>query len=154
MTRRWLGIGSMAAVVLVGCGTMETHTTVEQVTNARVAVAAAENADAKHLSPESLRRAQDALAIAGDAYTNREYERAFSFAKQATLYARVARAQSETKQAEDRTQAAKAQYEDLRRQTEAAMITEAAAPAALTATARPGVPEPASPTAQPEGAGL
>ncbi len=150
MTHRCLGIGLAAALVLAGCGTVETRFTVEQLTNARVAVEAAEKVDAKNLSPEPLRRAQDALAIAGDAYTNGEYERAFAFAKKATLYARVASSQSQQEQAEGRVLAARSRLEQLQRQTEAGTTAVPGVPADLTPTAGAGTPTPVSLTVRSE----
>lgn len=129
-----------------GCGTVETRMTVEQLTHARVAVEAAERVDAKKLSPESLRHAQDALAIANDAYANQEIERAFSFAKRATIYARVAKAQSEQKQDEEKYLTSKNQLEALRKQIEAEVT--AGAPDMPAPPAQPAVPE-APPTAVP-----
>lgn len=153
MTRRWLGIGMAAAAALAGCGTVETRFSVEQLTSARVAVESAEKADAKNLASEPLRHAQDALAIARDAYANQEYDRAFTFAKKATLYARVARSQSEQKQAETRFLAARSQLEQLRRQTETEMAAVLGGPASLTPTAGAGTPVPVSATVLPEGVG-
>jgi hypothetical protein len=145
------------SLLLAGCGTLDTRTTVEQLTNARVAVEAAERADAKTFSPENLRHAQDALAIAGDAYTGREFERAFAFAKKATIYARVAKSQTDQKRAEDKLNGARDQLASLRQKTETAMAalpaTEANTPAALAAPAAPVpavtavAPNPATPAA-------
>jgi hypothetical protein len=126
---------------------------VEQLTNARVAVEAAERVDAKTFSPENLRHAQDALAIAGDAYTGREFDRSFAFAKKATIYARVAKSQTEQKLAEEKLNGAREQLSSLQQKTQAAMASlpeadqntpaaqAAPVPAALpnTATASPEV---------------
>jgi hypothetical protein len=136
------------SLLLAGCGTLDTRTTVEQLTNARVAVEAAESADAKTFSPENLRHAQDALAIAGDAYTGREFERAFAFAKKATIYARVAKSQTEQKRAEDKLNGAREQLASLRQKTEAAMAALPAADAnTLAAQSAPAVQNPTTPAA-------
>ncbi len=108
-------------LLLAGCGTLDTRMTVEQMTNARVAVEAAERADAKTFSPDSLRHAQDSLAIANDAYSNREFERAFTFSKKATIYARVAKTQTDQKRSEEKLNGARGQLTALRKQTESAM---------------------------------
>jgi hypothetical protein len=120
-----------------GCGSIDTRLTVEQMTNARVAVEAAESADAKTFSPDNLRHAQDALAIANDAYSNREFERAFSFSKKATMYARVAKSQTDQKRAETRLEGARDQLTALRKQAEEAMQAQPAS-AADSGTARTG----------------
>jgi len=116
-------------LILTGCGSLDTRTTVEQLTNARVAVEAAERADAKTFSPDNLRHAQDALAIAGDAYTGREFDRAFAFAKKATIYARVAKSQTDQKRAEEKLNGAREQLNNLRLKTESAMSALPAADA-------------------------
>ncbi len=134
--------------LLAGCGTIDTRMTVEQMTNARVAVEAAERVDAKTFSPENLRHAQDALAIANDAYTNREFERAFAFSKKATIYARVAKTQTDQKRAEEKLTGAKDQLNTLRKQTESAMLSLPAAEMnTLSAQALVAVPVPAGTTA-------
>lgn len=121
-----------------GCGSMDTRTTVEQLTNARVAVEAAERADAKNFSADNLRHAQDALAIAGDAYTGREFDRAFTFAKKATIYARVAKSQTEQKLAEEKLKSSREQLSRMQQQTAAAMaVLPAAETNTLTAQTAP-----------------
>ena len=141
-------------LLLAGCGTLDTRTTVEQLTNARVAVEAAEQADAKNFSPDNLRHAQDALAIASDAYSGREFERAFTFAKKATIYARVAKSQTEQKRAEEKLSGAQEQLNSLRQKTEAAMASLPAAdqntPAAQAAPAVAPAAAPNTATASPE----
>jgi hypothetical protein len=142
--RTWTGWPLLVPALIVisaGCGTVETQMTVEQLTNARVAVEAAERADAKKLSSENLRHAQDALAIANDAYAGKEVERAFAFAKRATIYARVAKAQSEQKQAEDKFLASQTQLEALRKQSEAEMAALPGAFESVTGTAGAAVAE-------------
>lgn len=108
MLRNLLGT-ALAVAVLAGCGSLDTRPTVEQLTNARVAVEAAEKADAKTHSPEELRQAQDALAIARDAYANKIFDRTFQFAKKATIYARVAKARTDQKTAENKLGSLKTQ---------------------------------------------
>jgi len=134
--------GLLAGVLLLaaGCGTVETRMTVEQLTNARIAVEAAERAGAKDLSPENLRHAQDALAIANDAYAGKEFERSFSFAKKATIYARVAKSQSEQKNAEELLQSAQKELEVLRAQIDAEMAAAPELPVGATRTAQPALP--------------
>lgn len=97
-----LAMLAVFGMALAGCGSVDTRSTVEQLTNARVAVETAEKADAKTYAPEELRQAQDALAIALDAYANKVFERTFQFAKKATIYARVAKAKTEQKAAENK----------------------------------------------------
>jgi hypothetical protein len=142
------------SLLLAGCASLDTRTTVEQLTNARVAVEAAERADAKTFSPDNLRHAQDALAIAGDAYTGREFERAFAFAKKATIYARVAKSQTDQKRAEEKLNSAREQLNTLRLKTEAAMAalpaSEGNTPAAeAVVSAALGVTPTAAPAAAP-----
>ena len=141
-------------LLLAGCAAMDTRTTVEQLTNARVAVEAAERADAKTYSPDNLRHAQDALAIAGDAYTGREFERSFIFAKKATIYARVAKSQTDQKLTEEKLTASREQLSNLRQKTEAAMASLPAAetntPAALAAPAAVPAAVPNTATVSPE----
>lgn len=116
-----LVVGSCALIAIAGCGTVDTRATVEQLTNARIAVEAAEKAEAKIFSEENLRQAQDALAIAKDAYANQAFERAFDFAKKATIYARVASAQTDFKRSEKKLNDLKAQLEKVRQQTQSLM---------------------------------
>ncbi len=117
---RWGGVLCGLWFWTSGCATLDTRLTGEQLTQARSAVEAAEKADAKTFSPEHLRQAQDALAIAHDAYSHQEFQRAFEFAKKASIYARLALAQTEQKRAEDRLRLAQQQLEAARQQAEAA----------------------------------
>ncbi|MBN1595379.1 DUF4398 domain-containing protein [candidate division FCPU426 bacterium] len=119
--RKWIqwtrGLGAIL-IILSGCGSIDTRSTVEQLTNARVAVETAEKMGAENHAPDDLRHAQDALAIAKDAYANQAFERAFEFAKKATIYARVAQARTEQGQAEKKVNELKEQLEKVKRDTE------------------------------------
>ncbi len=133
----------LGLVAMTGCAAMDTRATVEQLTNARVAVESAEKADAKTFANEHLRYAQDALAIANDAYANKAFERAFEFAKKATIYAKVARAQTEYKKSEQKLEDLKAQLEKVQTQNQALMGSGAqAGSAAVTAAQTTPVPGP------------
>lgn len=122
------GVALVSAGVLAGCGSLDTRSTVEQLTNARVAVEAAEKADAKTWAPEELRQAQDALAIARDAYANKIFERTFQFAKKATIYARVAKARTEQKTAENKLSSLKEQLTAVESQIQSFSQPAAVAP--------------------------
>ncbi len=111
----------LVLLAVIGCAAMDTRATVEQLTNARVAVESAEKADAKTYANEHLRYAQDALAIANDAYANKAFARAFEFAKKATIYAKVARAQTEYKKSEQKLEGLKAQLAKVQAQNQALM---------------------------------
>jgi|GEM_PF-6238278 len=130
-----------AVLAAAGCAAMDTRQVVEQLTNARIAVEAAEKDDAKHYAEDVLRRAQDALAIAKDAYANKIFPRAFDFAKKATLYARVAKARTEQKKAEQRLAGLREQLAKTKAQTEACMKNPVL-PAGVTTTAQPAVSAP------------
>ncbi|MEW6516413.1 MAG: DUF4398 domain-containing protein [candidate division FCPU426 bacterium] len=109
--KSWMAAGGAMVLAgwVAGCGSVDTRSTVEQLTNARVAVETAEQAGAATYAAEDLRQAQDAKAIALDAYANKDFERTFQFAKKATIYARVAQAKTEQKAAEAKLNAVKEQ---------------------------------------------
>ncbi len=122
-----------------GCGTVDTRLTVEQMTNARVAVESASKAGAKTHAPDTLRQAQDALAIASDAYANQAFDRAFDFGKKAITYALVAQARSEQKTAEQKLADIRAQSVQVQAQIKSYMQPAAKpqiAPAAPTSVPR------------------
>jgi hypothetical protein len=128
--------------LLAGCSAVDTRPTVEQLDNARVAVEAAEKADAKSHAPEEWRQSQDALMIARDAYANKVYDRALPFAKKATIYARVAKAKAEQKAAENRLNGAKEQLAATESKIQAFSQPVAAPPQPLGTTAPPGKMKP------------
>ncbi|MCD4813579.1 DUF4398 domain-containing protein [bacterium] len=141
----------MISILSTGCGTVDTRSTVEQMTNARVAVETAEKMDAKAYASQDLRHAQDALAIARDAYANQAFERAFDFSKKATIYALVAKAKTEQKKSEEKLVEVKQQLAKVRALTETYMK-----PAVPTMSVVPTVPvvpasqtNPASSSGQP-----
>jgi hypothetical protein len=148
MLMRWTMTVVGCLLILAGCASVDTRMTVEQLTNARVAVEAAEKDDAKIYAEDSLRRAQDALAIAKDAYNNQAFSRAFDFSKKATLYARIAKARTEQKKAEQRLAGLKEQLAKTKSQTDASM-TSTEIPMDVSPTAQPQNPVLAVPVAQP-----
>lgn len=117
------GFGGLAACcfIILGCGTVDTRSTVEQLTNARVAVEAAEKMDAKTYAPGEMRHAQDALAIARDAYANEAFERSFNFSKEATIYALVASARTEQKKSRKKLTDLKGQLDKVKARIETYM---------------------------------
>ncbi|MCK5242691.1 hypothetical protein KAR34_09585, partial [bacterium] len=60
-------------------------------------------------------------AIAKDAYANEAFERSFDFAKKATIYALVAKARTEQKQAEQKLADLKGQLKKVKAQTKSYM---------------------------------
>ncbi len=99
----WSAGLTAVCLLCAGCGTAVARPGVEVIEQARAAVAAAEQADAKYFSPDNLKHAQDALAIANDAQNGGETDRAAQFAQKALRYARVAQAEAGQKRAEDKS---------------------------------------------------
>lgn len=87
-------------VFMAGCGTLNMCSINEQLTNAHLALQAAETAGAKTMALVELQHAQDTLAIAKEAYTGRNFKRVLEFAKKSLLHAKLAQARSEQKYAE------------------------------------------------------
>lgn len=109
----WLGI--------TACGSIDTRLTVEQLTNARIAVESAEKVDAMNYAGQDMRQAQDAMAIANDAYANQSFERAFEFAKKATIFAKVAKAKTEYMKSDKKRQQLKDELEKVNEQIKTLM---------------------------------
>jgi len=144
----WISVIMGVFFLVSACGSIDTRATVEQLTNARVAVEAAEKMEAKTFAPTELRHAQDALAIAKDAYANEAFTRAFDFAKKATIYALVAKARTEQKKAEKKLAVLKDQLEKVKAQTEAYMTSSPLVTVTPQATGLPETETPV-PTAVP-----
>jgi hypothetical protein len=156
MVRRFFGLVSagLALFLAAGCGSVDTRKTVEQLTNARVAVEAAANLEDKAHPSDDLRHAQDALAIAQDAYANKAFERAFGFAKKATLYALVAKALTDQRLAEQKLAQVKEQLNGVMAQINSSSQPTAAAPQAASPTAQPFPPPAAGPAPEPAQKGV
>lgn len=121
MNRFLVILSIVVAVISTGCGAIDTRVTVEQITNARIAVELAEKSEAATYANNELRQAQDALAISNDAYANQSFERAFEFAKKATIYAKVAKAVSDYEKSANKLKQLKAELASLEKQTSALM---------------------------------
>jgi hypothetical protein len=132
----------LSAIQFCACSSIPPQARSEDLTRARSSVEAAERADAKQLAPEALRRAQDALAIAADAYTRQEWDRTARFARQAELYALMAVTQTEERRLGEELALVRQQLEDLHQQVRVAMQNDTAAAVAAdtsTASALPAV---------------
>lgn len=89
-------------IFMAGCGTLNMRSADKQLTNACLALQAAEAAGARAMAEVELRQARDMLAIAKEASVGRNFKRAWEFAEKALIHAKLAQARSEQKHAEEK----------------------------------------------------